>query len=419
MKRLQQKLLPICIMMICGSASVSSTFAADSHASKVQAKTASAISSKQPIRSKTKTQSRIRQGTSTIQARKHVVRNVSKMANSASRTMRAGHIDTSNGKRTPVYDLPETSRNNPRDPNGHVDGNDYRPPVIEEQPAPLPDGVNTGLLSRWKGDPREDAGNWPDPEPSGNQRRGGFSRWVPGETQPNGTPLWEDDATRERWSDNPPPSDIDSDEAFDEFIEWLDKYDGGDNTITYGPTLTPGNGSIPSDDGIVTAEEMDKIEQEADANTSEDPEPEGDDPDEMRGQMASEQRVITGGARTGQGPINPVQPSSNHGKRKPGEWLPGESITEHGRRVTSGTPLPEDGGPDESTGAGSVQALDSKLANRGMAAYPTPDAGQGGGPINPGPNAVQGQLNLSNFGIAASPAPEAGGGGTVPPRPEM
>ncbi len=151
-----------------------------------------------------------------------------------------------------------------------------------------------------------------------------------------------------------------------------------------------------------------------------DPEPEGDDPDEMRGRVASEQRGIRSGARTGQGPVDPVQPSVGHGKRKPGEWLPGETIKEHGQRVTSGTPLPEDGGPDESAGANRNLAVNKELLNLGTVSKPAPDAGEGGGPINPGPNAVQGQLNLPSAGMASKPAPEAGeGGGTVPPRPEM
>ncbi len=168
MKRTHRKLLPICIIMICGTTSVTAGFAAGRHVAnpgttEAKSKTAGAIFSTQRASSKTGTQSRVRlQGTSITQARRNSLRNASMIANTASRTIRSRSIDTSRKERTPVYDLPEVSRNNPRDPNGPIDGTDYRPQVIEDQAAPLPEGLNTDLLSRLKGDPRS-----PDGRPQG------------------------------------------------------------------------------------------------------------------------------------------------------------------------------------------------------------------------------------------------------------
>ncbi len=410
MKHLQKKLLPICIMLICGTTSVSTVVAAERHSANtapVSAKTnkAGVSYSKRLINAKNKTPSKVRQPGMTTQARKNTVRSAFKIANTATSTVRSRTIDTTNHERTPVYDLPDVSRNNPRDPNGPIDGNDYRPPVAEDMQTPMPEGLDTNKLSHWVGDPRD--------------RPDGMSE--------------EDYRDRNRSSDYR-ARDMNTREGQLTMIKFGDE-NGHVPGEHYGKPAPEGNdsgnesGGGDAENGDIKLGEgedvwVDEDELDADMPAYErikpDSDPEGDDPDEMRGRMASEQRVITGGVRTGQGPINPVQTSAGQGKRKPGEWLPGETIREHGQRVTSGTPLPEDGGPDESSNAGSSLALNKERFNRGMVAKPTPDAGQGGGPINPGPNAVQGQVNLSNFGLAASPDPEAGeSGGTVPPRPEM
>jgi hypothetical protein len=323
------------------------------------------------------------------------------LSNSVVSVVQKRSASLSGKERVPVDKLPEVSLTRLRDPSLLPDGHDYRPPMDDMHTSPLPDNLDPKKISPGGGDPRN---------------------------RPDGMSV-EDYIERNRSSDYR-ARDLATREGQLTQLKFGD--DNGDVPGQHwgkpepeGDTGNESSGGAESDDnGIKLGEAEDHWEDEdevdADVATYErekDPEPEGDDPDEMFGAVAQDGQTSI----PGEEPTGPAVPSFNRGsKRQPGEWLPGETIVEHGRRVTSGKPLPEDGGPDESIGAVATGGLNTNRLHLGETAKPAPDAGEGGGPINPGPNAIQGQTNMTNVNAALSPTPEdrEGGGGT-PPRPEF
>ncbi|MAT70524.1 MAG: hypothetical protein CMJ58_13485 [Planctomycetaceae bacterium] len=141
-----------------------------------------------------------------------------------------------------------------------------------------------------------------------------------------------------------------------------------------------------------------------------DSEPEGDDPDELRGALADEALAALGGGGQDAGLSPTGQPQRTTGERGPGL---GWRVEQEAR------PGVEDGGPDELNSPAFAAAIDSALA-AGLNTTPPPDD-DGNGPY-PGPEFSGTQMRGQSMAPAASLAgdsayPQPDDDGTGPPLP--
>lgn len=277
-----------------------------------------------------------------------------------------------------------------RDPNrGPQDPGKFRPDWQPGPTTPLPYGFDENNLTPGKGDPRNDD-ELPEAVPSdgGSGRSGAFSQWIPGETTPDGTPLWSDDEQRENYPTNPPPQDD------EELVPWNDKYTRGDlegpANVTYAEPVEPGNAPAPwteEEAAIVTEEEYEKMMQQLEDEGIDDP---VDPLEDLRSSVID--RGLSQGDGTGErgdgsgGVTGPERPT-------------GEGWLRHkmGIQGRGGVDPEGEGGPDEMHDVAAAGGVNRDQATAdGSTASPSVDDKGGTGPGIPLPNAVQSEASTGS-----------------------
>ena len=328
--------------------------------------------------------------------------------------------------RNPVTDikLPELSHRKIRDLDERLrdieNANRHRHDELG-QALGLPEGVDPGKVPGHGCDPRKEP-NLAHSDESYNRRNGASdvsNEWWNWDNATLGKALnWGSDSgpfdreggTTHAWGSG--DSDLDWDDADEDTGETGDADSDGDGGEAAGTGASAGGSA---GDAAPDYDFTEGMENQVDMDFSNDPEPEGGDPDELRG-LARERALAEGGlsARSaGTGTYNP----GGKTRSRPGQWLPGESAREHWQRVTQGNPDPEGGGPAELTG------LDQSRISRAATHQPTP-----GGEDPDDPRAGDGQnagralsttgVNLPQLSHFLQPTPddEQGSGGPIDPR---
>lgn len=165
--------------------------------------------------------------------------------------------------------------------------------------------------------------------------------------------------------------------------------------------------SKKTDQEVAEPEASDIVEEnpEDTQDANRDTDPEGDDPDEIRSALLAEAAYAAGtgqGSHSGGGDT-PIQRSVGEGT--------GNGLGEIGRAHTQVTPLPEDGGPDESPAPSAADQISHTMAG---GAAQSPDPG-GDDPDDPRAGGVGIKVTM-HMGAAAF-SPVDGGQGGKPPLP--